>query len=533
MVKKKKDIRHKKSKLKKKVSSSQKSLELSPQIKIMLLAVLLIYISIFFANKLALESSDLGRHIKNGEICLTDNTFFHKNYYSYTEPDFKTNTHHWGSGVIYYYLFQATGFTGLHLFNILLYLLAVLFVFLTSRELTSYKFAFFSVVICIPLFTNRVEIRPEVFSYTFMAFVFYMVVLFQKQKIKPRVLLLTSLLFVFWVNIHIFFVTGLFIIGVYWFVNLLKKKAQAKTMGLLLLLSILACFVSPYGYKAFIEPFIIFREYGYMVAENQSVLFMQNRFPDNPLYLYFQVIFAVVLIFLLLVAVRQARSIDLPLLFIFIFFSALAWKMIRGIAPFGFVAVVVFSVVLKTVLEQRRLQSYANKLIGLTYILLFLFLFFQKNPMFNPIKPYTGLGLFEESNHSAGFYKYAGIQGPIFNNYDIGSFLIFHLFPNERVFVDNRPEAYSVDFFREIYIKMQEDESVWATQLEKLDFNVIYFYRHDMTPWAQPFLIRRIDDPLWAPVYVDDFAIILLKRNIKNAPIIEKYELPASMFIVT
>ncbi|MCA9399075.1 MAG: hypothetical protein KC618_04955, partial [Candidatus Omnitrophica bacterium] len=100
------------------------------------------------------------------------------------------------------------------------------------------------------------------------------------------------------------------------------------------------------------------------------------------------------------------------------------------------------------------------------------------------------------------------------------------------VFVDNRPEAYSTAFFQEQYIPMQEDEAVWKKFDQQYRFNVIYFYRLDLTPWAQPFLIRRLEDPLWAPVYVDDFTIILLKRNAGNEAVIRQLELPKSIFQV-
>jgi hypothetical protein len=62
---------------------------------------------------------------------------------------------------------------------------------------------------------------------------------------------------------------------------------------------------------------------------------------------------------------------------------------------------------------------------------------------------------------------------------------------------------------------------------------VIYFYRHDQTTWGQPFLIRRIDDPAWAPVFVDGYTIILAKRGGVNQGVIEKFELPRSIFGVT
>jgi hypothetical protein len=143
-----------------------------------------------------------------------------------------------------------------------------------------------------------------------------------------------------------------------------------------------------------------------------------------------------------------------------------------------------------------------------------------------------GFGLYPENNASAQFFREKEIQGPIFNNYDIGSYLIFHLFPKERVFVDNRPEAYPTSFFQEIYIPIQENEETWQKLSEKYNFNAIFFSHRDITPWAQKFLINRINDKNWAPVFADNFAIIFLKRNGLNKKIIEKYEIPKEFFRV-
>ena len=77
---------------------------------------------------------------------------------------------------------------------------------------------------------------------------------------------------------------------------------------------------------------------------------------------------------------------------------------------------------------------------------------------------------------------------------------------------------------------MQKDESAWQKAQQRFGFNSIFFYRHDMTPYAQPFLIKRIKDPEWVPVYVDNYSIILLKDNRKNQQLIERFELPKEMF---
>ncbi len=96
--------------------------------------------------------------------------------------------------------------------------------------------------------------------------------------------------------------------------------------------------------------------------------------------------------------------------------------------------------------------------------------------------------------------------------------------------MDNRPEAYPESFFEETYVPMQEKEENWQKELKKYNFNAIFFYRNDLTPWAQNFLINRVSDPDWAPVYVDNYNIIFLMRVALNQPIIKKYKLPKNIF---
>ena len=141
-----------------------------------------------------------------------------------------------------------------------------------------------------------------------------------------------------------------------------------------------------------------------------------------------------------------------------------------------------------------------------------------------------GFGLLPNMARAAEFIKQNNIKGPIFNNYDIGGYLIFNLYPKEKVFVDNRPESYPKEFFSDVYIPMQEQESVWQQKRNQYDFNAIIFYYHDATPWAQKFLIARVTDPAWAPVYVDSYVLILAKRDSINQNVISKFELPSNIF---
>jgi hypothetical protein len=145
-------------------------------------------------------------------------------------------------------------------------------------------------------------------------------------------------------------------------------------------------------------------------------------------------------------------------------------------------------------------------------------------------RPASWAGLPPGVNRSAEFFRMAGLVGPVFNNYDLGAYLIFHLFPRERVFVDNRPEAYPVDFFQREYLPMQADEETWNRLDAKYGFQAIYFERHDQTARARTFLVHRLGDPRWAPVFLDDYTVILAKRGGPNQAAIERYPLPPGTF---
>jgi hypothetical protein len=209
----------------------------------------------------------------------------------------------------------------------------------------------------------------------------------------------------------------------------------------------------------------------------------------------------------------------------------LSFVMIRNFTIFGWIGWVLTAFNLSSwqlpkVSKENRLYFWGG-LLGLSLLTVLIL-----NNNYWMSKQRIGWGLVAENESSAEFYKNHGLIGPIFNNYDIGSFLTYELYPKEKVFVDNRPEAYPADWFRNVYIPMQENNNVWQEQLSKYDFNVIFFNRQDLTPWAQKFLVERVKDDEWVPVFVDDQTIIFVRRAAINLPVIYQFGLPKSMFNV-
>ncbi|MCA9409323.1 MAG: hypothetical protein KC733_11585, partial [Candidatus Omnitrophica bacterium] len=482
------------------------------------------------------------------------------NFYSYTEPEFPTVTHHWGTGVIFYHIWKSFGFYGVSLFYTAILLATFLIFFWLAQRLSSFSYAFIFAVLSLPLITSRVEIRPEGFSALLLGVYFFLLYSVKLKKISFKVLWVLPFLQLLWTNLHIFFIFGPFLILLFLLDNQWQEERVSQKLWVFLFLATaLVCFINPFGIKGVLTPFFILKEYGYMLAENQSVFFMQKRFPKNPLYIHYELMIGVIFFITVLnLWMKKWKSIFIAFILLGMF-SVLAFKSIRAISFFGFLFIPCGALLSFQLLDQLPFKR-KNIMAGIVMVSCFglvLAGLIGKKHYYSPYQKlnlpfiiedieqarlWSGValknfrilpGLLPRVNQSAEFFKQNHLEGPIFNNYDIGGYLIYHLYPTEKLFVDNRPESYSVDFFQKTYIPMQSNEKVWQAMDRQYQFNCIYFYRHDITPWAQPFLIRRITDPAWAPVYVDWYTIILLKRNPINTKVIQQYELPQSLFSVS
>jgi len=492
-------------------------------LKIFLLLVCLGVLILHLSVPINLTAVDIGRHIKNGELVLKGNwDVLYKNFYSFTYPDYPFINHHWFFGVISYVLFCLSGFQGLSVFYIILLVLTFLLAFDSARRYSNFNLAIFCGVAALLLIISRAEIRPEGFSVFYMALDFWLLQCFLQGDIDKRVIIwAVPTIQVLWVNTHIFFIMGPVLVCLFlWQAQLAGAgKEHLIILQRLLWISILVNFINPSGLWGMLTPLNGFKKFGYDLAENQSVFFMIKRFGDTITYKYYLAT-AVVLAIGMVLALRREGVKALPLVILGSFITLVTFQAVRLIMPFGFLFIPLTAYFYSPYVKKAIVEFFLGILSigGILYI------------CFIPIHPQ--IGLMPNVNSSAEFFKQSGLRGPIFSNYDIGGYLIYHLGPQEKVFVDNRQEAFPADFFRKTYIPMQEDPLIWKVTREKYGFNVIYFYRHDITPWGQSFLIDRVSDPQWAPVFVDDYTIIFARRGSIDQNIIDRFELPQSMFRV-
>ena len=461
--------------------------------------------------------ADVGRHIRNGEFFFRDPQVLWTNFYSYTEPDFPVMNHHWGAGVIFYLVWKWFDFTGLHIFFALLSLVAFGLFFFIAEKRDGLAAACLAAIPMIPVLAIRNEIRPEVFSYICSGLFLWVLLRWRERpesfKHLPIVL---PLLEIFWVNVHIYFILGPAIVGTFWLDSIITRRDKRYSRKLLQLLALtfLGTFLNPFGYKGALAPFTIFQNYGYAVIENQPVWYV-DRFYSAAQTMYFKIGFALLAASFIVAAIKR-RASDIPFPY-FVFattFSLMGWLAIRNFALFGLFSIPVLSTNIALAFERNRIRweriiRPLVLLISVIFVVLFISGLLSR---FFLVYPEVGFGLARGNTAAAEYFKNNKLQGPIFNNYEVGSYLIFYLFPQERVFVDNRPEAYSEAFFQQAYIPMQQYEEKWQEMDRFFGFRTIIVARGDMTPWMSSFLYARMSDPHWQRVFADPFILIFTKR---------------------
>ncbi len=485
-----------------------------------LISLVVVLMGLFSLHTLTSINQDIGRHIRVGEMVWQDHQIPTTNTFSFTAPDFPFVNHHWFGGVLLYLGYVAVGLKGLIVAKACMLAVAIALVLLAQYHEELSLATIWLAVLAIFILIERTDVRPEILSFLFMAW--FLFVLFR----KPTSWLLWTLPLVqlFWVNTHIYFFMGVAVFGAF-IVGEVVRQGTWRLPNIRQLLVVLgalgfATLLNPSGWEGAVYPFKIFQNYGYSIVENKSPFFLQAYgYPS----LTTQALFAGIAItaLTLLINIQRIRHNIFSVL-IFVSTATLSLMMVRNYSLF---ALIMVPVNLKNLHEIGF--SWRNPLaLGMSGVIL---LTLCSSVITNQIYTRAGLNRTFGLHVPAGaesavrFVKENHLQGPIFNNFDIGSYLIWKL-PEEKVFIDGRPEAYPADFIQKIYIPMQEDSKTWNLYAEQFNIQLVFFNYHDITPWAQTFVRHIYENSAWSTVYRDNGIMILVRNIPKNKDIIEKFK---------
>jgi len=532
-------------------------------LKILVVAVVLGFYASFLIVKINLPAADndAGLYVADGRVIWETKNVFNHNIYSYVETDYPFVNSRWLASVVFYLVTRFAGFAGLSIFKIVVYLSAFGLLFWVATKKADFWLVALLSLPTILILSQRSRIRPEMFSYLFIAAFLYFLIDLEKHPERKRIFWLVPLELL-WVNFHIFFFLGIVLVAGFLFekivlnINNFWRQPIVKKLALIIPILILVCFVNPNGLNGVLAPIRSHSYATFMVSENLPLFNLNASFFAWNIFgsAFMPMVFAFLLslffgfksfgvprlrsgqaagstaltksqgkpIFYLLACLSTAGAGIIQVRLVTLF----ALMFLPG-ASANFNAVYLkIQAYLKR--KWRRVAMTLGYALAFGVVAAFPYEAYRINASVIG-QGYTtdwGVGLSSSVNNAAEFFKENNLKGPIFNDYDIGGYIIYHLFPKEKVFVDdNGADAYPVSFFDGIFMPALSQEDKWQETEQKYNLNAIFISVRDGSPSVGNFIWNRLHDPSWALVYTDSYFVIFLKNVPENQDIINKYQI--------
>lgn len=456
---------------------------------------------LFSLHVLTDVNQDLGMHLRIGQLMVEHHQISHTNYFSYTNTDFPSVDHRWFFETLLYLSFLAVGLKGLIVLKALVITGALALALIAYDPKITPAATGLAGILAIGILIDRTFVRPEIFSFLFFAW--YLFVLFRKPT--PRWLWTLPFIQLLWVNSHIYFVLGpavylLFLAGKGW-------RAITK-QDLLLVGTILAVnLLNPFGLHGALYPFTVLHNYGIPILENLSPLTVKSfGYPMFPVYMC---ALALLLTIVSLIINRKNWKNNIFSAGLILLLGFYSFKMVRNMPLFA-LAMIPISVKNFTEAGWTIKKPW---LIGCVVGGILLLVPGLHRPF--------GLVVPEWGQKAIAFVQQNHISGPVFNNMNTASLLLWNI-PDQKVFIDARPEDYPADFIKKVFIPMQNDPALWKTYSEQYGINYVFYAYRELSPWSKTFLYNLTRNPQWQLVYVDDAIAIFVKNTPANAEVIKR-----------
>ena len=491
------------------------------------LTVLILFIAVFAMAVRTPADTDTWWHLQAGQVTLESGRILQTDVFSHTRAGQPWVNHSWLSQVILYLLFHHFRYFGLGLFQALVVTLAFAFVY-AQMEGDIFTRAF---ILVLAAATSAVIwiARPQLLSFLLIAALCYLLYLYKWRGVNR--LWLIPPLFVLWVNLHAGYALGFIVLAGFVagevFNNLLAWSSPPKDEGgngdpivswrgiglvvLVSLLSFLCLLLNPNTTRMWVY---------YLDTVRIGVLqdFIQEwRSPDfHPLYTQPFIWLLLATLAALGLSGRRVDGSDLALVAGFAYASLLAG---RNMGPFALVTAPVLSRHARAILKrwlpgtqgwlrppQRTGRPPAVGLALANWLLLALVLGAAGVKVALPLR--TGFNVeHERRTLPASAVEWIQEQrppGPMFNSYNWGGYLIWHLWPDYPVFVDGRTDLFG-DELLDQYLEVRFARPGFQ---EVLDDYGVNFVLTEAGGFTDNFL--ALDDS-WTLAYSDEVAVIYVR----------------------
>lgn len=468
-------------------------------------------------------------HLATGRYILEHRLVPRLDVFSYTAA-LPWIAHYWLSDLFGYALFRIVGTPGLILLNAAVITLAFRLVYLAARTAGGGGSVAAAVTLA-AVFASRPRfyVRPETFSFVLLALYLYLLSRWKAGRCGNRILLLFPPLQMLWANLY----GGGSILGLLFLgcvtvgeaLNAVFRRGGAAGRGargaVVLAAGALAAFL-----LSFANP-NTYRVVFYFLMSRDPIfrhIVEWRRFGLTDLLSLHGLLLAAGALLL----ARSWRRTDFTNLVPFLAFGAVSVDAPRSLPFFAMVSVPIIAPPLRLLLSRplssvrirgawRRHGAAAQGLAALAVAGFTVWYLFSDAGQFG--RDYSfGLGVNWKlvPAQAVDFVERNRVGGPIFNSYGIGGYLIWRLYPREKVFVDGRVEMYGTGFL-ETYMRYWMPE-VWDGYVERYGISCAIIDREP------DYTTRHLDDsPDWALVFFDDRAMVYLRDIPRNRALIERH----------
>ncbi|MDI6828975.1 MAG: hypothetical protein QME62_10880, partial [Armatimonadota bacterium] len=447
-------------------------------------------------------SGDVYWHLKAGEWIVNHRSFPNYDPFSYTATK-QWIFQEWGFQV-FAWLISRISFALLTWLCFGIVAGALVLTFFTARHRASTEAAFFVAVLTAGVCADMVDVRPNVAG--ILAFAILVWGIEKGDRSGKGLPYWLPVLFLAWANLHGSFIAGLLLLGVecaaaFYVVFREKIGYSLPIRNLAITLGCaIAVLINPNGLKLYSYPFKT-------VGHGGMTSIIPEWMPPDFRSLFGAFLCALILILIFSVAHSKKKLQPRTMAMIFVFLSASF--MAKRIGPLFAIAIAPALASLITPFVNdfgtnrlRSLVIWVLIIAAVSYGVAYRISDIDGKDVFTYV---TSSDVFPTA--ACDFILKERPPGPMFNELNYGSYLIWRLWPKYKVFIDNRDDIFYDGAFEDFVIAaMAGGNSAWRRIFDKYGVNLVIIMPDTL---LADVLIEATD---WHCIYRDDKAIIFTRQ---------------------
>jgi hypothetical protein len=498
---------------------------LLPSCTELIFIVLLLAFSVGPLAPRLLWDADIGWHVRNGQNILATYSIPRVDSFSATMSGRPWYAWEWLYDALIGWIYHVSGLNGVVFFSALAIALTLALVFRFSmRRGGSLPVTVVLLVFCAMASSIHFLARPHVVGWLLALLWFWILDVTDKDGNTRRLLWLPPLMGL-WANLHGGFVLGFVLLGIYVLADVLQslkcrdidqRRTSRRRARLLLITGIasfLASLINPYGFRLHIHVYQYLTDRFLMQHINE---FQRPDLHAAPAQAFF-VMLALAMVGI--VAVRGRMRWTNWLLILFSIFSGLYAA--RNLPFASMLLMITTAPPLSRSLQQKatffaRMERWRAAELSCRPAVWPLVIVFLGSVICLHDGRVFGTQVMDAHFDSSRFPVQAvdalerqGIREPIFSLDSWGGYFIYRLYPQNKVFVDDRHDFYGDAYIRE-YLKIIHVEPGWEQGLDRWGVNLVVMPAKAKLSDA----LRR--SPTWKVLYADAAATIFERSEIAS-----------------